>query len=61
VRNFISIQLIGVKSNRALWERSTLEQNGDKYQKEIQSGGGLFRKATCELLRSWKAEKAEKS
>jgi len=42
VGNFISIQLIGVKSNRAALERSDAGTNGDKYQKEIRSGGGFI-------------------
>src|SRR5260370_1581416 len=46
VGNFISIQLIGVKSNRAaLGAQGTLEQNGDKYQKEIRRRGGLIFKS----------------
>jgi hypothetical protein len=43
VGNFISLQLIGVKSNRAaLGAQVTLEQDGDKYQKEIRSGDGFI-------------------
>jgi hypothetical protein len=43
VGNFISLQLIGVKSNRAaLGAQVTLEQNGDKHQKEVRSGDGFI-------------------
>jgi hypothetical protein len=43
VGNFISLQLIGVKSNRAaLGAQVTLEQDGDKHQKEIRSGDGFI-------------------
>jgi hypothetical protein len=43
VANFISLQLIGVKSNRAaLGAQVTLEQGGDKHQKEIRSGDGFI-------------------
>jgi hypothetical protein len=43
VGNFISLQLIGVKSNRAaLGAQVTLEQGGDKHQKEIRSGDGFI-------------------
>jgi len=62
VGNFISIQLIGVKSNRAaLGAQVTLEQNGDKYQKEIQSGGGFISQSDLRVhFGLGKAEKAEK-
>jgi len=43
VGNFISLQLIGVKSNRAaLGAQVTLEQDGDMHQKEIRSGDGFI-------------------
>jgi hypothetical protein len=43
VGNFISLRLIGVKSNRAaLGAKVTLEQDGDVHQKEIRSGGGFI-------------------
>jgi hypothetical protein len=43
VGNFISLQLIGVKSNRAaLGAQVTLEQDGDKHQKEVRSGDGFI-------------------
>jgi hypothetical protein len=62
VGNFISIQLIGVKSNRAaLGAQVTLEQNGDKYQKEIRSGGGFISQSDLRVhFGLGKAEKAEK-
>ena len=43
VGNFISLQLIGVKSNRAaLGAQVTLEPDGDKHQKEVRSGDGFI-------------------
>src|SRR6266446_6871635 len=62
VGNFISIQLIGVKSNRAaLGAQVTLEQNGDKYQKEIRSGGGFISQSDLRVhFGLGKAEKADK-
>jgi hypothetical protein len=62
VGNFISIQLIGVKSNRAaLGAQVTLEQNGDKYQKEIRSGGGFISQSDLRVhFGLGKAEKAKK-
>jgi hypothetical protein len=62
VGNFISIQLIGVKSNRAaLGAQVTLEQNGDKYQKEIRSGGGFISQSDLRVhFGLGKAENAEK-
>jgi hypothetical protein len=43
VGNFISLQLIGGKSNRAaLGAQVTLEQDGDKHQKEVRSGDGFI-------------------
>jgi enediyne biosynthesis protein E4 len=62
VGNFISLQLIGVKSNRAaLGAQVTLEQGGEKHQKEVRSGDGFISQSDLRVhfgLR--KAAKAEK-
>jgi len=43
IGNFISLQLVGVKSNRAaLGAVVTLEQGKDKREKEVRSGGGYI-------------------
>lgn len=43
VGNFVSLQLVGVKSNRAaLGAIVTLEQNGDRREQEVRSGGGYI-------------------
>jgi enediyne biosynthesis protein E4 len=62
VGNFISVQLIGVKSNRAaLGARVTLEQSGDKYQKEVRSGDGFISQSDLRVhFGLGKATKAEK-
>jgi hypothetical protein len=62
VGNFISFQLIGVKSNRAaLGARVTLEQSGDKYQKEVRSGDGFISQSDLRVhFGLGKATKAEK-
>src|SRR5712692_7069067 len=62
VGNFISLQLIGVKSNRAaLGAQVTLEQDGDKHEKEIRSGGGFISQSDLRVhFGLGKAEKAEK-
>jgi enediyne biosynthesis protein E4 len=61
VGNFISLQLIGVKSNRAaLGAQVTLEQNGRRYQKEIRSGEGFISQSDLRVhFGLGKAEKAE--
>jgi enediyne biosynthesis protein E4 len=62
VGNFISLQLIGLKSNRAaLGARVTLEQSGDKYQKEVRSGDGFISQSDLRIhFGLGKAIKAEK-
>jgi enediyne biosynthesis protein E4 len=62
VGNFISLQLIGLKSNRAaLGARVTLEQSGDKYQKEVRSGDGFISQSDLRVhFGLGKAIKAEK-
>ncbi len=43
IGNFISLQLVGVKSNRAaLGAVVTLEQGKDEREKEVRSGGGYI-------------------
>src|SRR5437588_9919913 len=58
----MSIELIGVKSNLdALGAQVTLDQNGDKYQKEIRSGGGFMSQSDVRVhFGLGKAEKADK-
>jgi hypothetical protein len=62
VGNFISIQLVGVKSNRAaLGAQVTLKQNGGTYQKEIRSGDSFISQSDLRVhFGLGKAEKAEK-
>ena len=62
VGNFISLQLIGLKSNRAaLGARVTLEQSGDTYQKEVRSGDGFISQSDLRVhFGLGKALKAEK-
>jgi len=50
VGNFISVQLVGVKSNRAaLGAEVTLEQDGDKREKEVRSGDGYISQSDLRL------------
>jgi hypothetical protein len=50
VGNWISLQLVGVKSNRAaLGAAVTLEQGGDKYEKEVRSGDGYISQSDLPL------------
>jgi hypothetical protein len=50
VQNFISLKLIGVKSNRAaLGAVVTLEQGGDLYESEVRSGGGFISQSDLRL------------
>jgi hypothetical protein len=50
VGNFISLQLIGVKSNRAaLGAAVTLEQGNDKHEKEVRSGDGYISQSDLRL------------
>jgi len=62
VGNFISLQLIGVKSNRAaLGAQVTLEQDGDKHEKEVRSGDGFISQSDLRVhFGLGKAAKAEK-
>jgi enediyne biosynthesis protein E4 len=62
VGNFISLQLIGVKSNRAaLGAVVTLEQGKDKREKEVRSGGGFISQSDLRLhFGLGKATSAEK-
>jgi len=62
VGNFISLQLVGVKSNHgALGARVTLEQNGSKYVQEVRSGGGFISQSDLRLhFGLGKAARAEK-
>jgi enediyne biosynthesis protein E4 len=62
IGNWISLQLVGVKSNRAaLGAAVTLEQNGDKHEKEVRSGDGYISQSDLRvhfgLGNSTKAEK----
>ena len=62
VGNWISLHLVGVKSNRAaLGAAVTLEQNGDKHEKEVRSGDGYISQSDLRLHfglgNSTKAEK----
>jgi hypothetical protein len=48
--NFVSLQLIGVKSNRAaLGAAVTLEQGADKREKEVRSGDGYISQSDLRL------------
>jgi hypothetical protein len=50
VGNFISLQLIGAKSNRAaLGAAVTLEQGKDKREQEVRSGGGFISQSDLRL------------
>jgi hypothetical protein len=50
VGNWISLQLVGVKSNRAaLGAVVTLEQGGDKREQEVRSGGGYISQSDLRL------------
>jgi enediyne biosynthesis protein E4 len=62
VGNFISLQLIGVKSNRAaLGAQVTFEQDGDKHEKEVRSGDGFISQSDLRVhFGLGKAAKAEK-
>ncbi len=62
VGNFISLQLIGVKSNRAaLGAQVTLEQDSDKHEKEVRSGDGFISQSDLRVhFGLGKAAKAER-
>jgi enediyne biosynthesis protein E4 len=62
VGNWISLQLVGVKSNRAaLGAAVTLEHSGDKYEKEVRSGDGYISQSDLPLhFGLGSASKAEK-
>ena len=62
VGNFISLQLVGTKSNRAALGASvTLEQGSDRRTQEVRSGGGFISQSDLRLhFGLGKAEKAEK-
>jgi hypothetical protein len=62
VGNFISLQLIGLKSNRAaLGAQVTFEQDGDKHEKEVRSGDGFISQSDLRVhFGLGKAAKAEK-
>jgi hypothetical protein len=62
VGNWISLQLVGVKSNRAaLGAAVTLEQNGDKHEKEVRSGDGYISQSDLRMhFGLGKASKADK-
>jgi enediyne biosynthesis protein E4 len=50
IENWISLQLIGVKSNRAaLGAVVTLEQGSDKHEKEVRSGDGYISQSDLRL------------
>jgi len=50
IGNWISLQLVGVKSNRAALGASvTLEQGTDKYTKEVRSGDGFISQSDLRL------------
>ena len=50
IGNWISLQLVGVKSNRAaLGAIVTLEQGGDKHEKEVRSGDGYISQSDLRL------------
>ena len=50
VENWVSLQLIGVKSNRAALGASvTLEQGGDKREQEVRSGDGYISQSDLRL------------
>jgi hypothetical protein len=62
VGNWIGLQLVGVKSNRAaLGAVVTLEQGGDKCEKEVRSGDGYISQSDLRLqFGLGKSSKAEK-
>jgi hypothetical protein len=62
VGNWISLQLIGVKSNRAaLGAVVTLQQGSDKYEKEVRSGDGYISQSDLRLhFGLGKSSRAEK-
>jgi enediyne biosynthesis protein E4 len=62
IGNWISLQLVGVKSNRAaLGAVVTLEQGGDKHQKEVRSGDGYISQSDLRLhFGLGKSDRAEK-
>ena len=62
IGNWISLQLVGVKSNRAaLGAAVTLEQGKDKYEKEVRSGDGYISQSDLRLhFGLGKSAKAEK-
>jgi enediyne biosynthesis protein E4 len=62
VGNWISMQLVGVKSNRAaLGAVVTLQQGSDKYEKEVRSGDGYISQSDLRLhFGLGKSSKAEK-
>jgi enediyne biosynthesis protein E4 len=62
VGNFISLQLIGVKSNRAaLGAQVTFEQDGNKHEKEVRSGDGFISQSDLRVhFGLGKTAKAEK-
>jgi hypothetical protein len=50
IGNWISLQLVGVKSNRAaLGAVATLEQGSDKSEEEVRSGGGFLSQSDLRL------------
>lgn len=54
IGNWISLQLVGVKSNRAaLGAVVTLEQGSDKHEKEVRSGDGYISQNNLRLLSAW--------
>jgi hypothetical protein len=62
IENWISLQLVGVKSNRvALGAVVTLEQGSDKHEMEVRSGDGYISQSDLRLHfglgKSFKAEK----
>ena len=62
VGNWISLQLVGVKSNRAaLGALVTLERGGDKQEQEVRSGGGFISQSDLRIhFGLGKSPKAEK-
>ena len=63
IENWISLQLIGVKSNRAaLGAVVTLERGSDKYEKEVRSGDGYISQSDLRLhFGLGKSTRAEKT
>jgi hypothetical protein len=62
IGNWISLQLVGVKSNRAaLGAVVTVEQGTDKHEKEVRSGDGFISQSDLRLhFGLGKSSKAEK-